>query len=146
DRIAKDKAADTINTIQRLSYRRQDHPAAVAGMAPGQIEEVSLRASSKAAADVMEMEGVTPEQFAFIQAGNYSAAGVSDDKGSLIAQEYNATALSTEYDLLEAQKPGLGYQTQQWYMKNMGEMARAYVANMDPMENALTGDQILTQA
>lgn len=146
DRVASKKATDAVNVIQNLAAQRADHPARLAGIPAGAINEITRRATSVAIANVAEAEKLTPDQIQAVMAGRPMDAGLTGDRASQVAQEINAEMMGTEYDLFEAQKPGLGYQIQQWYTKNMGEMARNYTMTMDPMDQATLGDSVVSQA
>jgi hypothetical protein len=134
------------NAIQKHVSQRKDNPAIVAGMVPGQLDEMQVRAHTIAMDNVAHRENLTQVQMLAIKNGNARDAGISDERAAAIGQALNAESIMTEYDLFEKQKPGLGYEMQQWYMKVMPELAQNYTLNLKPMERVLTGDSVIESA
>ena len=145
DRVSGDAGVNGMNLIQAASVKRTDNPAIQAGMVPGQIMELQRRASEIATSSVAKSENLAPEQIEAIRGGRFADAGMDPTKAAMIAQRINIESIATEYELLDAQKTGLGYAMQQWYVKTLPEMAQNYTAALEPTEAALVGDSVLDQ-
>lgn len=135
-----------INKIQQASSQRTDNPAIKSGMVPAMVFDTQIRAAETAWQDIGHKAGLTPDQIIMVRNGKYAEAGLSAEKASSIISEANVASVSYEYDMYEKQKPGLGYEMQQWYMKTLPEMARNYTSNLDPIHQTMTGDAVLDQA
>jgi len=135
-----------INTIQRVVGQRKDNPAVKAGMVPGQLEEIQMRAHTIALETVGHAEGLSQDQILALKSGRPNDAGITDEKAAMIAQAVNIESVMTEYDLYEQQRPGLGYEMQQWYASTLPELAKTYTNNLDSMQRVLTGDSVLIEA
>jgi hypothetical protein len=135
-----------VNLIQRNVGKRTDNPAIKTGMVPAQLDEMQVRAHTIALDNVMHANGISQEQIMAIKAGRPQDAGITPEKASMLAQQVNMESVMAEYDLYEKQKPGLGYEMQQWYSTVMPEMARNYTASLDPIQQTLTGDSVITEA
>jgi hypothetical protein len=147
-KVAEDVGIDAMNTLQAVAAKRDDNPALrSAGMAPGAILELSKRASEMGITNIVSKYKLTPEQLTAIRASRFNdVPGMDSQTAQSAASEINAQSISAEYDLLDAQKPGLGYAMQQWYAKTLPEMARNYTMGLDATQRALIGDGILNQA
>ena len=135
-----------INTIQRAVVTRKDNPAIKAGLVPGQLNEITMRSSAVAEKKVMDREGLSLEQLLAIKAGRPANAGITNERAAIIAESINVEAVQTEYDLYEQQRPGLGYEMQQWLQTTLPEMAQNYTANMSVFERTLAGDGVSIEA
>lgn len=135
-----------INLIQKNVGNRTDSPAAKAGMIPGQVWEIQQRASQIAFDNVAMAENLTQEQILAIKNGRPESAGLTRERAALIAQRVNTEAVMAEYDLYDQQRPGLGYEMQQWFSGALKDMARSYTESLPSLQKVMTGDSVLIQA
>jgi hypothetical protein len=135
-----------INLIQRNVGQRKDNPAIKAGMVPGQLDEIQMRAHTIALDNVAQRESLSQAEILAIKNGKPADAGITAERAAMIAQSINVESVMTEYDLFEKQKPGLGYEMQQWYSTVLPELARNYTLGLDPIQQTLTGDKVLQEA
>jgi len=147
DKVANDSGITAVNQITQAGVFRKDNPAVTSGkMNPAGILDLQRRASITATDNVMHANELESDQIQAIRAGRFNDSGLSPDKASTIAVQLNAETVAVEYEMYEAQKPGLGYEVQQWYATQLPELARNYTANLDPLTQALTGDAVLVEA
>lgn len=135
-----------INLIQQNVGNRTDSPAVKAGMIGGQIFEMQQRASKLAWDSVAQREKLSPDKVIALKNGKAKDVGISDEKAALINQQVNVESVMAEYDLFDKQKPGLGYEMQQWYAATLPEMAKVYTSNLPGIQQAMTGDSVLVEA
>lgn len=146
ERERKQAGVKGINLIQQSVSQRSDNPARIAGMVPGQLNEIQTRAMTIGLEEVARQEGLTAVEVQAIRTGRPADAGISPTRAAAIAQAMNAQAMAAEYDLYENHKPGLGYEIQQWYQKTLPELARNYTMSLNPTEQAFAGDAVLNEA
>ena len=135
-----------VNVIQQASTQRSDNPAIKAGVVPGKVFEIQTRAASSAMDAVAAEHGLDSAAILALKNGRPQDAGISDQKAGIIAQQANIQAVMAEYDMFEKEKPGLGYEMQQWYVRVLPEMAKNYRGNMSRIEGAIVGDAVLNEA
>lgn len=135
-----------INEVKRQSFFRTDNPAIKAGIPGTMLAEFDARASELAWMQVAKDNELTPQQILAIKNGTPESEGISKEKAMLIARAVNTESVMQEYALLEKQKPGLGYEVQQWMSTALPDMARAYTGSQNSMKQAVIGDAVLDKA
>lgn len=135
-----------VNEIKRQSFFRTDNPAVKAGIPGAMLSDFDFRASELAWNQVAKDNDLTPQQVLAIKNGTPQSEGVSPEKAMMIARAVNTEAVMQEYALLEKQKPGLGYEVQQWMSKTLPDMARSYTGSQNSMKQAVIGDAVLDKA
>jgi len=134
-----------INIIQYQAAERADNPAVKAGISPGLIREFGVRATNKAKEDMKTTYGITDAQVEAVIGNRGPDEGITPERSKIMADRFNQVSIEAEYDMLEGQKPGLGYEVQQWYSEKMPEMARQYTDRLTPTERVMAADSVLLQ-
>lgn len=135
-----------VNQISQYLTKRKDNPAAKAGMFPAKIQQLQGDANIAALNKAQTEFGLTDEQMRFLQNGDAESAKLDPNKASQIMDSINQMTVAFEYDLLERERPGLGYEMKEWYSQVMPEVVDQYLGSLSPMQAAMASDAVRNEA
>jgi hypothetical protein len=144
--MQSDSAIKTVNQMSLAMTQRTDHPAAKSGMIPEKIVQIGNQAVQVAFSRVKEQYKLNDSQIEALKRGDAVGARLEPNKAAEIANRINLEQTFAEYDLFEQQRPGLGYEVQQWMSNELPTMARNYANSLPPMQRAVVGDQLANEA
>ncbi len=139
-------ATKTANQMQQYLTTRTDNPAIKAGMVPQKVMNLQIQAQIEGLKQVQMAYKLTDAQVDALKRGDAVGAGVTPNQAAKIADEANLQSIFAEYDLYEKEKPGLGYEMQQWIGLELPNVSRNYASNLKPMERSVVGDALFSQS
>lgn len=142
DSVRAGQGAQTVDQIKKHVMTRQDNPAIKAGIPPAALESLQLKADQLAKDDIQKQFKLSDEQFRYLMAGDSKSANVSAEQAGIIAKQYNLLGISHMYSQLDKEKPGLGYDTQNWIRKITPQITENAIANLDPVMQSVAADSI----